>query len=302
VSAASAAQDRRPARGAFLLLCLITLFWGLNWPVMKLALGEIPVLPFRALCLLASGPALLAIAALRGDRIAVPHRALGPLLLAALFNVTLWQLFTGYGVSHMSAGRASIIAYTMPAWATLLGALVLGEPLTARRLIGLALGIAGMCALLLPDLDNVLAEPAGALSMVLAAMTWAAGTLVLKRWRWSGSSAALTVWQICLGGLPILIAAVIVGPFPGLARADTAGIAALVYVVVFGMVIAQWAWFVVVDRLPMAIASISTMAIPATGVLTSALLLGEPLGGDELIALILVVGALALVLRPPGRG
>jgi drug/metabolite transporter (DMT)-like permease len=294
---AASLEARRPAQGAFLLLVAISLFWGLNWPVMKLALGKIPVLPFRALCLLASGPAMLGIAALSGAGLRVPRREIAPLLVAALFNVTLWHIFTGVGVSLMPAGRASIIAYTMPAWASLLSALVLGERLTRRRLAGLGLGMAGLASLMLPSFESILAAPLGVLSMILAAFCWATGTVVMKRFPWSGSVAALTGWQICLGGVPIVLAALIIGPFPGLGAADGAAIAALAYIVVFGMIIGQWGWFVVLARLPVSVASISTLAIPVIGVLSSALLLGERLGASEITALMLVVAALALVTR-----
>lgn len=298
MSVASGATARRPAHGALLLLAATSLFWGLNWPVMKLALAGIPVLPFRALCLLVSGPAMLAVARLGGDRLALPRREFRQLLLASLFNVTLWHLFTGYGLSLMPAGRASIIAYTMPAWATLLGVLFLGERLTPARGAALLLGLSGVGALVLPNLDAIAAAPLGAASMILAALSWAIGTVVTKRCRWTGSVAALTGWQLCLGGAPIVAAALIVGPFPGLARADAATIAALGYVIIFAMLIGQWGWFAVLARLPVTQASIGTLAIPVIGVLSSSLLLGEPLTLEELVALVLVVAALALSLRP----
>lgn len=299
MTAARMATARHPTQSAFLLLAMLSCFWGLNWPVMKVALAQIPVLPFRALCLLASGPILLAIVALSRRSIAIPRREIGPLLLAALFNVTLWNLFTAYGVSEMPAGRASIIAYTMPAWAALFGALALGERLTLPRLAGLGLGMAGIAALLLPELGHVMAAPSGAAAMILAAMVWAAGTVAMKRFRWSLSAGALTGWQISFGGLPIVAAAIVAGPFPGLERADAAAIAALLYVIVFGMLISQWAWFVVLAQLPASVAAIGTLAIPVIGVLSSALLLGERLGPTEIAALALVVTALALVLFRP---
>jgi drug/metabolite transporter (DMT)-like permease len=302
VTVPSAAASRQATRSAFVLLAGITVVWGLNWPVMKVALGAIPVLPFRGLCLAISGPTLLAIAAAQGSGIAVPRREILPLLLAALFNIALWHLFTGYGVLELPAGRASIIAYTMPAWATVLGPLFLGERLRAPRLAGLMLGMAGIAALVLPDLATIRAAPLGTASMVLAALSWAVGSVLMKRRRWSVSTAALTGWQTCLGGLPILIAAIIIGPFPGLEHADATTFVALAYVVVAAL-FGQWAWFVVLARLPVAVASIGTLTIPVVGVLSSALLLGERIGPAEVVALVLVVAAIALVLRPElGRG
>jgi drug/metabolite transporter (DMT)-like permease len=299
VTTAPAAAARQPAPVAYLLLAALSLFWGLNWPVMKVVLGEIPVLPFRALCLLGSGPLLLAIAALRGDPMALRRHEVGPLLLAALFNVTLWHLFSAYGVSLMAAGRASIIAYTMPAWAMLLGAVVLGEPFGRRGLLALTLGMAAIGALLLPDLARIAAAPLGAGAMMLAAISWAAGTVVMKRFRWGCSVVALTGWQTTLGGLPIVLAAVVVGPFPGLERVDATAMAALAYVILMGMVFSQWAWFSVLGRLSVAVASIGSLAVPMVGVLSSALLLHEHIGSDEIVALLLVVAAFATVMLRP---
>lgn len=298
MSLVSGAAARRPARGALLLLAATSLFWGLNWPVMKVALAGIPVLPFRALCLSIAGPVMLAFARLTGDRLVLRPREFGQLLLAALFNVTFWHLCTAYGVSQMPAGHASIIAYTMPAWATLLGVLFLGERLTLARGLALLLGLAGVGVLVLPDLRAIAAAPLGATAMILAALSWAIGTAVTKRCRWTGSVAALTGWQTCLGGAPIVMAALIAGPSPGLAHADAATLAALGYVIVFGMLLGQWGWFAVLARLPVTQASIGTLAIPVIGVLSSALLLGEKLSVEELAALALVVAALALTLRP----
>lgn len=299
MSTAPAAATRQPAPVAYLLLAALSLFWGLNWPVMKVVLGEIPVLPFRALCLIGSGPLLLAIAALRGDSLALRRHEIGPLLLAALLNVTLWHLFSAYGVSLMPAGRASIIAYTMPAWAMLLGAVVLGEPFGMRGLLALVLGMGGVGALLLPDLARIATAPLGAMAMLAAAIGWAGGTVVMKRFRWSCSVTALTGWLTVLGGLPIIAAAMVVGPFPGLERVDAAGMAALAYVILLGMVFSQWAWFSVLGRLPVAIASIGSLAVPMIGVLSSAMLLHEPVGAAELVALVLVIAAFATVLLRP---
>ena len=66
------------------------------------------------------------------------------------------------------------------------------------------------------------------------------------------------------------------------------------------MVFCHWAWFKLVGLFPAAIAAIGTLAIPAVGVLASALLLGETVGAAEVAALVLVCLGLAVVLAPPG--
>ncbi len=67
-------------RSGYLLLAGITLFWGANWPAMKIVLGELPVWWFRSLCLLVGGIGLLLIARLSRQRLSVPPNEAGPLL------------------------------------------------------------------------------------------------------------------------------------------------------------------------------------------------------------------------------
>jgi drug/metabolite transporter (DMT)-like permease len=296
--AAAAAAPRAISLGALVLLGVLTLCWGLNWPILKIALRDVPVLPFRALCLMIAGPLVMLVAAVRGDRLMPRRTEIWPLLAGGLLNVSVWHLLSATGVALLPAGRASIIAYTMPAWAAVLGALVLGERLTFRGIAGLCLGMAGVAVLVLPDWRHVLAAPAGVAAMLLAAIDWAAGTIMVKRFQSTLSVAAVSGWQTTIGGVPILAAAMIIGPFPGLDRATPETWLAIGYVIFLGMAFGQWAWYKLIELMPAGIAAISTLAIPAVGVIGSALMLGEAIGAAEIVALGLVLCALALVLRP----
>ena len=121
---------------AYALLASLGLFWGLNWPGMKIALNELPVWWFRAMSVGVGAAGLLIISWASTGRFWPRRGELGPLLICAVFNILGWHLFTGYGVSLMEAGRASIIAFTMPVWASLLAVWLLGEALTRHRVFG----------------------------------------------------------------------------------------------------------------------------------------------------------------------
>src|SRR5262249_48175928 len=179
---------------------------GLAWPVMKIVLDEMPVLAFRALSC-AAGTVALLLARLSGEPVRLPLRILPALVLVALLNVTLWQLCMAYALALMPAGRASIIAYTMPAFATFFGWLFLHERLTVARVAGLALSMAGIGVLVAPELDRFLAQPLGVLFMVAAAASWGGGTVGMKYFRWPFSTIQNTGWQFVLGGIPIVFAA-----------------------------------------------------------------------------------------------
>jgi drug/metabolite transporter (DMT)-like permease len=288
-------------RLGWLLLAAIAIFWGANWVALKVSLAEIPVWQYRATTCLFPGPMLLLIARLGGHRIAIPRAVWGPMLLGALFNITLWQIFSAYGVRLIPSGEASVLAFTMPVWATLLAVVFLGERPTWRILAGLALALCGIAALLSGSFHALGESPLGIALILGAAISWSFGTVVQKRVRWPLAVVAVAGWQLLLGGVPTTILA-IASERLRIQDASPAALGALAYSLVLPGVLCQYAWFKVVSLLPASIAAIGTVAVPVVGVIAGAIILGEPLGWRELLALVSVVGALALVLiRPAPR-
>ncbi len=284
-----------------LLLAGLALFWGLNWPGMKIILGEMTVWWFRALCLLAGGMILLLLSSLSGNRWRLQRRELGPVSLCGCFAILGWMVFSAYGVSQMPAGRASIIAFTMPVWATLLAAPLLGERITAAKIIGLVLGVAGLGVLIGQDLVILQQAPVGAFFMLLAAVSWAIGTVLLKRFHWQLPVLTNVAWQLLFSAIPVTLVALASEPVPDLSALSLPAIVALIYLFLFPMSFCQWAYFKVVTLLPASVAAIGTLLVPVIGVYSSHLILDEPVGIAELSALLLILSALTLVLLKPSR-
>ena len=292
------AGDNLPPMG-FLLLAAITLLWGFNWPIMKNVLTEIPPWTFRLLCLVFGGAGLLLLVRAGGCSLAIPKREIKPLILVSLLNITGWHLFSAHGLVKMSAGRASIIAFTMPLWAAILSSFILKERLTKARLLGLVLGISGLAILIGPDLKVFGSEPVGAFFMLSAAISWAAGTVSIKYFHWTMPIALLTAWQLLLGGIPIVIGALILEPVTIIFTISWQVAMALAFVILVAIIFCQWAWFKVVNLFPATLAAIGTLLIPVVGVLSSALFLGETIGLQELASLTLIAMALAIVMIKP---
>jgi drug/metabolite transporter (DMT)-like permease len=283
------------------LLIFLSIFWGSSWPMMKIGLREIPVWTFRTLCLFLGGFGVLCIAKANALTLAIPRSELWPLILVSLLNVTGWHLCSAYGLIYMDAGRAVIIAYTMPVWASILSSFVLGERLTLARLTGLFLGIAGLFVLIGPGLKVLGSVPLGAVFMLGAAVTWAGGTVFLKYFRWTMPITVLAGWQLILGGIPVIIGAFILEPVTVLFQVSWRAALATGYAILIGNIFCFWAWIKVVNLFPASVASIGTLAIPVIGVLSSTAVLGEPIGFGEIAALILVVLALSIVMIRPKR-
>lgn len=276
------------------MLVLLSLFWGLGWPAMKVTLAEIRPWTFRAICLMAAGAGLLALARAGGIRLAVPSEDLKPLVVTSIINITGWHILSAHGIAAMQAGRAAIVAYTMPLWAIMLSRMLLKERITATRLWALAVGFSGLVLLLGPDFHRISAAPAGVIYMLGAAFCWAAGTVLVKFFNWHMPAALVMGWQLLIGGIPVVIGAFLLDPLTALGSVSWEAAATFVYIIAGPMIFCHWAFFVVVQIFPANVAALSTLSIPVIGVFSSALLLGEALSSSELVALCLVVVALAL--------
>ncbi len=295
-----AEPDHLPRR-LWWVLAALTLAWGFNWTAMKVALAEVPPWTFRSFCL-GFGAALL-FAALRagGQRLAVPRAEWGRLALLALFNISCWNMLIAFGVALIPSGRAAILAYTMPVWSIPLSVWLLGERLTPPKLAGLALGMAALAVLLGDAAVTLGAAPLGSLMVLGAALIWALGTVLQKRFPISMPAGPYTAWIMLLGGVPIFLGALLFEDPRALRDVGMAAWAGVLYNVVISYAFAHWAWIKLATSVPVSVFSISMLVIPVVGVLSGVVFLGERPGWAELTALVLVLGALATVIRPRAR-
>lgn len=282
------------------VVAVMALVWGCNWPMLKIGVSEMQPLTFRLYNLPFIGLGMLLIARLQGDGLAIP-RALWPrVLLMALFNITAWNGFVLFGVQQMSAGRSAILAYTMPVWSVLLSVWWLKEPLDTRKKIGLGLGMAAMVLLLGDDLRAIERSPKGALLILAAAISWAFGTIMVRKWRGDLPQNTLIGWMLLLGWVPIALLAPMLDPDPvgSLFRLSFVGWTALLYNIFLAGLVSHWAWFRLARTLPVAVSSLSSLPVPVVGVISGMLVLGERPGVAELGALALVALALIALYWP----
>lgn len=294
------AESTRLSAAGLLLLAFLALGWGLNWPIMKIVLADVPPLTFRGGCLLLGGLGVLAIGRLDGQPWAIPRGAFGRLTALAATNIVGWNVLMIYGVGLMPAGRAALLGYTMPLWSMLFSLWLLGERLTTRRMAGLALGLAGVAALMGEYRSVLGTAPLGALCMLGAAMSWGLGVVLLKRFALKMPTTMLTGWSMLIGALPVCVAALLLeaGQWRAVGLWPAFGLA---YNVVVAFMFCYWAWNRIVLMVPVAVSSLSSLLTPVIGVLGGMALLGERPGWSELAGAVLILGALASVLLPQRR-
>ena len=289
--------DERLPRKLWWVLIGLTLSWGFNWTAMKVSLAEVLPWTFRTLCL--GGGALILFSVLRlvGTPLAVPRSEWRRVTLLALLNITSWNILIAYGVAMIPSGRAAIIAYSMPVLAIPLSVWLLGEKMSGRKLMGIALGIGGLALLLAEQVASMQAAPVGALLVLCAAASWAIGTVLQKKFPVAAPTSVYTAWIMLIGGLPIFLVAALleVGRHPPI---STQAWLAIAYNVFIAFAWAHWAWIKIATSVSVTVFSLSMLVIPVVGVLSGMVFLGERPGAYETTAMLLILAALATVVAP----
>ncbi len=280
------------------LVVAIGMFWGGNWPAVRLSLEEIPPITLRAIGFTVGALVLLGWARLRGLHLRVPVSERPWLVVVGLLSILGFNLCTAFGQLLMPTSQAVIIAFTMPLWATLLSIPVLGERVLLQQWLGLALGFAGLLLLLGPAAAGTAGTGLlGPFLVLIAALSWAGGTVLIKRrGNWLSHVVVITGWQYVACAVPMIVLAVLLEQPHAPTRWSLSTALGLAYHLVFAVCLAQMLWFVMVRRLTVGQATIATFLIPVIGVASSIVVLAEPLSARLVVALLFTLGAVGCVM------
>jgi drug/metabolite transporter (DMT)-like permease len=270
-------------------LVLLAAIWGASFLFMRIAAPAIGPIATAALRMLIAGAALVAYYAAIGfdpqwRRWWRQYLAVGAINSAAPF------LLYAYAALALSAGLLAVLNATSPMWGAALSVLVLRERLSAKRVMGLALGIAGVALVCAPEASSGwLALSAG----LAAAFCYALTGVVLKRWASTASARGMAVGTQMMGGL-LLLPLFLTAP----AGEFTAGIiGALAALGLLCGAVAYILYFRLIADLGATGALTVTYLIPIFGVLWGALFLDEALTAPMIVGALVVIAGTALVLR-----
>lgn len=285
------------SRRQWILLVLLTLVWGLNWPVMKFGVTGFPPLTFRALCMWLGLPLLGSFLLLRRVPFGIGREHWPELAMLTVFNMFFWHTLAILAIQSLSSGRAAILGYTMPVFSALIGAFWFGQRLPGRAWTGVGAAALGVLLLLWHEVTALSGKPLGVAMMLLAAATWAIGTQQMRRTRMAAPTLAISFWMTAITTLWMSLLCVVferdawLGPNP-------AQWAAIVYNAIGVFAFAQVVWLMLARELPPIASTLSVMLIPVLGVFSGAWWLGERLHWQDWAAVALVMLAIATVLWP----
>ena len=277
---------------------LVYVFWGSTYLGIRIAVEHIGPELMTGVRFPVAGIIMLAACALAGRRVAITGREflrqgiIGALLLS-VSNVTL-----AWAEQYIRTGLASLLVASIPVWFLVLDTWILrGERLSARGLVGLALGLVGTVVLLWPKLvaptGGRRMELFASVCLIASSFVWAVGSVLARRWQGSMDAFTATGWQMSIGGFLNLGIAFLLGE-PAKAQWTMRGMGAIAYLVVFGSLVGYTAYIWLLKNVPTSKVGTYAYVNPVIAVFLGWYFLGERVDGYIAAGTAIIIVAVAL--------
>ena len=290
------APEAEPRAGAIrastaVLLVLVVLILGLNWPILATGLRSISPVWLSSLRLLGGLIVAVLITSITGD-LHKPRRDDQPIIWSVgVGKLALTYLMVFTALRILPPGRSSVLTWTSPLWTAPLAVAFLGEKMTRARWIGLTLGAAGLFFLFEPwVLDWSNGRIVFGHVLLLGAAFVNAATMVHIRHHGGsrGTAMQLMPWQLLAGAAPMTAVAFLVDGWPRIEWSPQL-IGIVAYQAVLAAAFAVWAQQIILRRIPATSTNLILMAVPVVGLLSSAILVDDPLTVGAVVGLLLIV-------------
>ena len=275
---------------AFAALFMLTLIWGYNWVVMKLAVQYASPFQFAALRTFLGAVMLFLVLIMTKRPLALKEfptmLALGLLQTCGFTGLLIWALVSG------GAGKTAVLSYTMPFWVMLFAWPMLGEKVQGWQWLAVALALFGI--VLIFDPLHIKGDGFSMILALLSGISWAVSAIVSKKLHQRAPDLDLlniTAWPTLLGSIPIILLALVL-PAPPIQWTQTFYLT-IIYSIFLSGSLAWVLWLYALQRLPAGVASMASMLAPVIGVSAAWLQLNERPTPIELVGMLFI--ALALV-------
>lgn len=276
-----------------MMMTVMVIVWALAFPFIKIGLEELSFTNLTIMRLFVACSAFILLIVLRSNKFTKLHkRDIPSIFILGFFGVTTYYLGINYGEQYVSAGATSLIIATIPVFIVILAAAFLNEVITAKKLVGIIISMAGVVILSIWGRQETSIEIEyiyGAFAVLMAAIMGAfytvAGKGLLRRY----SAHSLTAYAMllgCVGALPLLNASF----FEEVAAMSTEGWCAIIFLGLFSTVIGYILWYKALEIKTATEVSVYLYCVPILSTLFSYLLF------EDKITLLFVFGGALVIL------
>ena len=294
-----APEVRHPNRILVALAFLaIYVIWGSTYLAIRYAIETIPPLFTAGLRHLIAGSVLLVWGLSQGKR---------PTLAQWRASLIVGFLFflVGHGTLHWAeqtvpSGVAALLIATEPIFVALLIAVTATKRLPDKKIIvGLILGLAGVAVLIKPVPGHPHGSVIGTLAVLLGSFSWSAGIVYSRRSHLAGDPWMMSTLSLLSGAAMLIATGILTGEVRdfALAGVSTRSLMGLLYLIVFGSIVAFTAYNWLLERFPPTLVSTHTYVNPMVALVLGWGFASERLDLSLLLATALVISAIFLVHR-----
>jgi len=283
---------------AYLALIFICITWGTTYLAIRVGVLHYPAFLFAGIRQTIAGTILMIIALLINKKKDITRKNVLRQMLIGFLMITMGNGFVTWGEKYVTSGIAALICSMMPIFAVIFS-LTSSKRDHFNALIGggLILGVLGVGLIFkdsLSDFTNT-SYLKGIVATLIATSSWALGSLTNKKNTHPTNSMFNSGMQLFFGGTFLLIGSPVVDTYKGLQIWQPDALLALLYLIVFGSVLAYTAYMFALSKLPVGIATIYAYINPLVAVILGYLILSEPLTIYTVFAFITIMFGVFMV-------
>lgn len=275
------AAHQKPATTTRIVLSFasVYIFWGSTYTAIRVGAAQMPPLLLAGTRFLTAGLILLTWCRWRSLRLTYPRNTMLMLAIIGLLLLGGGNVGLVYAEETVPSGLASLVLAVIPLYVALIEMFLPGgEPLPARGWLGMAIGFAGLTALLWPTLRHGFAgDPArlwAVAAMLSGGLCWAVGSIVARRARLNVNSFVAAAWQMIAAGAFSTIAGTLLVQWPRF-HVNVASISSQAYLVCCGSLLGYTGYIYLLEHVPVGKVASYAYVNPVVAVLLGIFLLHE---------------------------
>jgi drug/metabolite transporter (DMT)-like permease len=283
---------------AYIALGLVCFFWGTTYLAARIGVAGFPALIFMGIRNVLAGSLLLGFLALRGSAAKWTWTDIKLQIIPGLCMITFGTGIVGWAVKYIPSGLAALLCSMIPVLTIMINLAVRkDQKINWQIFAGMLLGLVGVTLIFGDNLDlvNNPQTLTGIVVVLVSVVSWCCGGLYTQIYKSKSDSFFNAGVQMFAGGVGLFVLSAFNEDWSHLPAMNITSLAALVYLIFFGSILAFASYLYAMSKLPAGLVSIYAYINPLVAILLGFLILGEKITWYTVLAFIVTMSGVYMV-------